>query len=85
MQQEEASGPFRALQAGGAGSMCTATFIALHKELAMAHVLDIRDIHVFDGLLRRLEAILDSLMLPFAEEVGRLSPAAFRHLLNARF
>jgi len=65
--------------------MCTATFIALHKELAMAHVLDIRDIHVFDGLLRRLEAILDSLMLPFAEEVGRLSPAAFRHLLNARF
>jgi len=85
MQQEGASGPFRALQAGGPGPMCTATFIALHKELAMAHVLDIRDIHVFDGLLRRLEAILDSLMLPFAEEVGRLSPAAFRHLLNARF
>lgn len=85
MQQEGASGPFRALQAGDPGSMCTATFIALHKELAMAHVLDIRDIHVFDGLLRRLEAILDSLMLPFAEEVGRLSPAAFRHLLNARF
>ncbi|WP_162599492.1 hypothetical protein [Phenylobacterium parvum] len=51
----------------------------------MAHVLDIRDIHVFDGLLRRLEAILDGLMMPFAEEIGRLSPAAFRHLLNARF
>lgn len=51
----------------------------------MAHVLDIRDIHVFEGLLRRLEAILDGLMLPFAEEVGRLSPTAFRHLLNARF
>jgi len=85
MQQEGTSGPFRALKVRGPGSMCTATFIALHKELAMAHVLDIRDIHVFDGLLRRLEAILDSLMLPFAEEVGRLSPAAFRHLLNARF
>jgi hypothetical protein len=65
--------------------MCTATFIALHKELAMAHVLDIRDIHVFDGLLRRLEALLDGLMAPFAEEIGRMSPAAFRHLLNVRF
>ncbi len=51
----------------------------------MAHVLDIRDIHVFDGLLRRLEALLDGLMAPFAEEIGRMSPAAFRHLLNARF
>ena len=28
----------------------------------MAHVLDIRDIHVFDGLLRRLEAVLDGLI-----------------------
>ncbi len=51
----------------------------------MAHVLDIRDIHVFEGLLRRLEALLDGLMMPFAEEIGRLSPAAFRHLLSARF
>ncbi|MCA6267248.1 MAG: hypothetical protein IM657_10920 [Phenylobacterium sp.] len=51
----------------------------------MAHVLDIRDIHVVEGLLRRLEAIIDSLMLPFAEEIGRLSPTAFRHLLNTRF
>lgn len=51
----------------------------------MAHVLDIRDIHVFDGLLRRLEAILDGLMAPFSEELARMSPAAFRHLLNARF
>ena len=51
----------------------------------MTHVLDIRDYPVFEGLLRRLEAILDGLMLPFAEEVGRLSPTAFRHLLNARF
>ena len=67
------------------GTMCTATFVALHKELAMAHVLDIRDIPFFEGLLRRLEAFLDGLMMPFAEEIGRVSPAAFRHLLNARF
>ena len=51
----------------------------------MAHVLEIRDIHFFGGLLRRLEALLDGLMMPFAEEVGRVSPAAFRYLLNARF
>lgn len=51
----------------------------------MTHVLDIRDYPVFDGLLRRLEAILDGLMAPFAEELGRMSPVAFRHLLNARF
>lgn len=51
----------------------------------MADVMDIRNIHVFEGLLRRLEAILDGLMMPFAEEIGRLSPTAFRHLLNARF
>ena len=85
MQQEGRPRPSQALKVWGVGSMCTATFIALHKEFAMAHVLDIRDIHVFDGLLRRLEAILDSLMLPFAEELGHMSPAAFRHLLNARF
>jgi hypothetical protein len=65
--------------------MCAATIFALHKELPMAHVLDIRDIHVVEGLLRRLEAIIDGLMLPFAEEIGRLSPTAFRHLLNTRF
>ncbi|MCA6297247.1 MAG: hypothetical protein IM595_07970 [Phenylobacterium sp.] len=51
----------------------------------MAHVLEIRDIPFFEGLLRRLEALLDGLMMPFAEEIGRVSPAAFRHLLNARF
>jgi hypothetical protein len=65
--------------------MCTATIAALHKEPAMTHVLEIRDYPVFEGLLRRLEAILDGLMAPFDEELGRMSPTAFRHLLNARF
>ncbi|MEI7572548.1 MAG: hypothetical protein WCJ52_05400 [Phenylobacterium sp.] len=51
----------------------------------MTHVLEIRDYPVFEGLLRRLEAILDGLMAPFDEELGRMSPTAFRHLLNARF
>ncbi len=51
----------------------------------MTHVLEIRDYPVFEGLLRRLEAILDGLMTPFDEELGRMSPIAFRHLLNARF
>ena len=51
----------------------------------MTHVLEIRDYPVFEGLLRRLEALLDSFMTPFGEELGRLSPTAFRHLLNARF
>ena len=51
----------------------------------MTHVLDIRDYPVFEGLLRRLEDLLDSLMTPFGEELGRMSPTAFRHLLNARF
>jgi hypothetical protein len=65
--------------------MCTATIAALHKEPAMTHVLEIRDYPVFEGVLRRLEAILDGLMTPFDEELGRMSPIAFRHLLNARF
>lgn len=65
--------------------MCTATIIASHKEFAVAHVLEIRDTQGLGWLLRRLEALLDGLMLPFAEEIGRLSPSAFRHLLNARF
>jgi hypothetical protein len=65
--------------------MCAATIAALHKEPAMTHVLEIRDYPVFEGLLRRLEAILDGLMTPFDEELGRMSPIAFRHLLNARF
>ena len=51
----------------------------------MTHVLEIRDYPVFEGLLRRLEAFLDSVMAPYGEELGRLSPIAFRHLLNARF
>jgi hypothetical protein len=51
----------------------------------MAHVMDIRKAPLFGGLLRRLEAFLDGLMMPFAEEIARLSPSAFRHLLNARF
>jgi len=51
----------------------------------VAHVLEIRDTQGLGWLLRRLEALLDGLMLPFAEEIGRLSPSAFRHLLNARF
>ncbi len=51
----------------------------------MTHVLEIRDYPVFEGLLRRLEAILDSVMSPYGEELGRLSPTAFRHLLNAGF
>ena len=59
--------------------------VATHKEPAMTHVLDIRDYPVFEGLLRRLEDIVDSLMTPFGEELGRMSPTAFRHLLNARF
>lgn len=65
--------------------MCTATIIASHKEFTVAHVLEIRDTQGLGWLLRRLEALLDGLMLPFAEEIGRLSPSAFRHLLNARF
>lgn len=51
----------------------------------MAHVMDIREAPFFSGLLRRLEALLDGLMTPFAEEIARLSPSAFRHLLSARF
>ena len=51
----------------------------------MTHVMDIREAPFFGGLLRRLEALLDGLMMPFADEIGRLSPSAFRHLLNARF
>ena len=69
----------------GLGPMCTATIAALHKELAMTHVLEIRDYPVFEALLRRLEALLDSLMTPFDEELGRMSPTAFRHLLNSQF
>jgi|GEM_PF-2499328 hypothetical protein len=51
----------------------------------MTHVLEIRDYPLFEGLLRRLEAFLDSVMSPFGEELGRMSPTAFRHLLNAGF
>jgi hypothetical protein len=65
--------------------MCAAANAALHKEPAMTHVLEIRDYPLFEGLLRRLEAFLDSVMSPFGEELGRMSPTAFRHLLNAGF
>jgi hypothetical protein len=85
MQQLTPSGAQRTLRGRADRIMCTATIIASHKEFAVAHVLEIRDTQGLGWLLRRLEALLDGLMLPFAEEIGRLSPSAFRHLLNARF
>lgn len=85
MQQLTPSGAQRTLRGRADRIMCAAAIIASHKEFAVAHVLEIRDTQGLGWLLRRLEALLDGLMLPFAEEIGRLSPSAFRHLLNARF